>query len=185
MPAIGDLERIGCPNPHKPGIGTGTVACDHGNARVTPEPGVPENAASASPSSGPSSIGEPSLTTCPRETGTTSKRSGPLEPDTRVALEVHFSRLSNFDSQLRRVHPCTMPNQVSRNVSLTAELDAFIGQEVASGRFQNSSEVVRAALRLMADHEVHLMPRTPRPCAAREAQAQTSTEADNREVSAA
>lgn len=52
-----------------------------------------------------------------------------------------------------------MANQVSKNVSLTPELDAFIGAEVASGRYQNASEVVRAALRLMADHKVRLVPR--------------------------
>jgi antitoxin ParD1/3/4 len=52
-----------------------------------------------------------------------------------------------------------MASQISRNVSLTPELDAFISAEVASGRYQNASEVVRAALRLMADHEVRLVPR--------------------------
>ncbi len=56
-----------------------------------------------------------------------------------------------------------MANQVSRNVSLAAELDAFVGREVASGRFQNVGEVVRAALRLMADHHVRLVPRAPGP----------------------
>ena len=59
--------------------------------------------------------------------------------------------------------PSRMVNQVSRNVSLTAELEAFVGREVASGRFQNASEVVRAALRLMADHHVRLVPRAPPP----------------------
>ncbi len=59
-----------------------------------------------------------------------------------------------------------MSNQVSRNVSLTAELDAFVGQEVASGRFQNASEVIRAALRLMADHHVRLVRRVRRKPAA-------------------
>ncbi len=52
---------------------------------------------------------------------------------------------------------------MSKNVFLTPELDAYISTEVASGRFQNASEVVRAALRLMADYEVRLVPRqTPR-----------------------
>jgi putative addiction module CopG family antidote len=44
-------------------------------------------------------------------------------------------------------------NQVSKNVSLTQELDAFIGAQVASGRDQNASEVVRAAPRRIADAE--------------------------------
>ena len=42
-------------------------------------------------------------------------------------------------------------NQVSKNVSLTRELDAFIGAQVASRRDQNASMVVRATLRLLAD----------------------------------
>jgi antitoxin ParD1/3/4 len=37
----------------------------------------------------------------------------------------------------------------TRNVSLTAELNAFIRNQVASGQYQNASEVVRAALRLL------------------------------------
>ena len=41
----------------------------------------------------------------------------------------------------------------TRNVSLTPEIEAFITGRVASGRFQNASEVVRAALRLLEAHE--------------------------------
>jgi antitoxin ParD1/3/4 len=39
------------------------------------------------------------------------------------------------------------------NVSLTAELEKFIHSKVASGYFQNASEVVRSALRLMREKE--------------------------------
>jgi len=35
----------------------------------------------------------------------------------------------------------------TRNVNLTDELDEFIREKVGSGRFENASEVVRAALR--------------------------------------
>ena len=42
-----------------------------------------------------------------------------------------------------------MPSEQTRNVSLTAELNAFIRAQVASGHYQNASEVVRAALRLL------------------------------------
>ncbi|HYF56431.1 MAG TPA: type II toxin-antitoxin system ParD family antitoxin [Salinarimonas sp.] len=42
-----------------------------------------------------------------------------------------------------------MPSDQSRNVSLTAELNAFIRAQVASGQYQNASEVVRAGLRLL------------------------------------
>ena len=42
-----------------------------------------------------------------------------------------------------------MPTDQTRNVSLTAELNAFIRAQVASGRYQNASEVVRASLRVL------------------------------------
>ncbi|MGK7869935.1 type II toxin-antitoxin system ParD family antitoxin [Falsiroseomonas sp. E2-1-a20] len=41
----------------------------------------------------------------------------------------------------------------TRNVSLTPQLDAFIDARVATGRYRSSSEVVRAALRLLAEAE--------------------------------
>ena len=39
------------------------------------------------------------------------------------------------------------------NVSLTPEIRAFVADRIASGRFQSASEVVRAALRLLEEHE--------------------------------
>jgi antitoxin ParD1/3/4 len=42
-----------------------------------------------------------------------------------------------------------MPTDQTRNVSLTVELNAFIRTQVASGQYQNASEVVRAGLRLL------------------------------------
>ena len=44
-------------------------------------------------------------------------------------------------------------NVKTRNVSLTPEIEAFINDRVASGRFRSASEVVRAALRLLEDDE--------------------------------
>jgi antitoxin ParD1/3/4 len=44
-----------------------------------------------------------------------------------------------------------MPVRKTRNVSLTPELEAFIDNRVASGRYGNASEVVRAALRLLIE----------------------------------
>jgi antitoxin ParD1/3/4 len=46
-----------------------------------------------------------------------------------------------------------MPVRKTRNVSLTPELEAFIDNRVASGRYGNASEVVRAALRLLIEQE--------------------------------
>src|SRR3974390_3891045 len=39
------------------------------------------------------------------------------------------------------------------NVSLTPELEQFIQDKVASGRYTSASEVVREALRLLEEHE--------------------------------
>jgi antitoxin ParD1/3/4 len=43
-----------------------------------------------------------------------------------------------------------MPTQ---NVNLTDELARFVAAKVASGRYQNASEVVRAALRALEERE--------------------------------
>ena len=42
-----------------------------------------------------------------------------------------------------------MAVRTTRNVSLTPELDAFVGSQVGSGEYPTASEVVRAALRLL------------------------------------
>lgn len=39
------------------------------------------------------------------------------------------------------------------NVSLTPELEKFIADKVASGRYTSASEVVREALRLLEEHD--------------------------------
>jgi len=41
----------------------------------------------------------------------------------------------------------------TRNVNLTAELDRFVLERVESGRYENASEVVRAALRTLEREE--------------------------------
>lgn len=46
-----------------------------------------------------------------------------------------------------------MATRLSRNVSLTPELDAYIDTRVASGDFNNASELVRAAVRLLRKQE--------------------------------
>jgi putative addiction module CopG family antidote len=50
-------------------------------------------------------------------------------------------------------------NVKTRNVSLTPEIEAFINDRVASGRFRSASEVVRAALRLLEEDERRESPR--------------------------
>jgi len=39
------------------------------------------------------------------------------------------------------------------NVSLTPELETYIQDKVASGRYSSASEVMREALRLLQDHD--------------------------------
>ena len=41
----------------------------------------------------------------------------------------------------------------TRNVNLTEELDSFVLEKIASGRYENASEVVRAALRTLEREE--------------------------------
>ncbi len=41
----------------------------------------------------------------------------------------------------------------TRNVNLTEELDRFVAAKVASGRYENASEVVRASLRALEREE--------------------------------
>ena len=41
----------------------------------------------------------------------------------------------------------------TRNVNLTEELDRFVASKIDSGRFDNASEVVRAALRTLEREE--------------------------------
>ena len=41
----------------------------------------------------------------------------------------------------------------TRNINLTAELDRFVAKKVATGRFANASEVLRAGLRLLEEQE--------------------------------
>lgn len=60
-----------------------------------------------------------------------------------------------------------MANRISQNISLTAELSAFIASRVASGDYQSASEVVRAALRLLQREETSSLPEQHPPQAAR------------------
>ena len=60
-----------------------------------------------------------------------------------------------------------MPKRLNRSVSLTPELDRYLAARVASGAYNNVSEVVRAALRMLIAAEPADMPRTAAPRSAR------------------
>jgi antitoxin ParD1/3/4 len=49
--------------------------------------------------------------------------------------------------------PAGAPAMPTRNVNLTDELDHFVVAKVESGRYENASEVVRAALRSLEREE--------------------------------
>ncbi|MGO1591509.1 MAG: type II toxin-antitoxin system ParD family antitoxin [Ancrocorticia sp.] len=42
------------------------------------------------------------------------------------------------------------------SISLDDHLSGFLSREVSSGRYQSASEVVRAGLRLLEDHETQM-----------------------------
>jgi antitoxin ParD1/3/4 len=46
-----------------------------------------------------------------------------------------------------------MNRQICKNVSITPAMDRFITERASSGRYQNASEVVRAALRVLEPEE--------------------------------
>jgi antitoxin ParD1/3/4 len=51
-----------------------------------------------------------------------------------------------------------VPAKFVHSVSLTRELTAFIDQKIATGHYCSASEVVRAALRLLAEQERRMEP---------------------------
>jgi antitoxin ParD1/3/4 len=55
-----------------------------------------------------------------------------------------------------------MPNRKTMNVSLTPELERYVAERVASGRYRSASEVVRAALRLLEKEEREGLRHEPR-----------------------
>ena len=46
-----------------------------------------------------------------------------------------------------------MDSEELMNISLTPELERFIGGKVESGLYNNASEVIREGLRLLKDHD--------------------------------
>jgi antitoxin ParD1/3/4 len=61
-----------------------------------------------------------------------------------------FANRAVFGTDIRWKRRPAMP---TRNVNLTNELDRFVLTKVESGRYENASEVVRAALRTLEREE--------------------------------
>ncbi len=56
-----------------------------------------------------------------------------------------------------------MTTRKTMNVSLTPELQRYVAERIASGRYRTASEVVRAALRLLEKEEKEGLQHEPRP----------------------
>jgi antitoxin ParD1/3/4 len=65
-----------------------------------------------------------------------------------LAIFANHATIGPKSSPIRKNRP--MP---TRNVNLTDELDRFLLTKVKSGRYENASEVVRAALRILEREE--------------------------------
>jgi antitoxin ParD1/3/4 len=61
----------------------------------------------------------------------------------------HPKAVTQIDTQLTTVDNISMATRTSLNVSLTPELEKFVQDRVAGGRYQTASEVVREGLRLL------------------------------------
>jgi Arc/MetJ-type ribon-helix-helix transcriptional regulator len=57
---------------------------------------------------------------------------------------------------VRRTAGPVSDNQISKNVFLTLELDAFIRPRFALGHYRNADEMVRTAMCLLGDAEARL-----------------------------
>ena len=60
---------------------------------------------------------------------------------------------ANRDMMTLESRPSGKVAMPTRNVNLTEELDRFVLEKVESGRYENASEVVRAALRTLEREE--------------------------------
>lgn len=58
-----------------------------------------------------------------------------------------------FDSVRRTMGGGSMPSTPTRNFFLTPALNAYIRDQVASGHYGNTSEVVRATLHLLIERD--------------------------------
>ena len=76
---------------------------------------------------------------------------------TEVSIKV-AERVTNYASRPNIDNLCTLGHDCSQeddpmHISLTPRLEEFVKAKVASGFYNNSSEVIREALRFMETHE--------------------------------
>jgi antitoxin ParD1/3/4 len=65
-----------------------------------------------------------------------------------------LAKFANYSSMAFAYSPAERTSAMpTRNVNLTEELDRFVAKKVKTGRYENASEVVRAALRTLEREE--------------------------------
>jgi antitoxin ParD1/3/4 len=80
--------------------------------------------------------------------GLTEKRGASKQTDPfRAGIEEFRRAITRFDIL------CYFAYDEDMNVSLTPELDSFVQEKVQSGMYGSASEVLRAALRLLKEHD--------------------------------
>ncbi len=76
----------------------------------------------------------------------------------RSSMRLEGSRPENY--YLLVVRRITWENRMSTSVVLSPHFEAFVQQQLASGRFNNTSEVIRAGLRLLEEQQQQFATRT-------------------------
>jgi antitoxin ParD1/3/4 len=69
------------------------------------------------------------------------------------ALLADVAVITKDDKPCYPAYPGCRSRRLSMNVSLTPELEELVQERVRSGRYTSASEVVREALRLLADRD--------------------------------
>jgi antitoxin ParD1/3/4 len=67
--------------------------------------------------------------------------------------ELSLANLANRDKLLVLRNSPERRTMPTRNVNLTIELNRFVAKKIKTGRYENASEVVRAALRILEREE--------------------------------
>ena len=81
-----------------------------------------------------------------------------IEVGCRSSMRLERSHPENH--YLLVVRRITWENRMSTSVVLIPHFEAFVQQQLASGRFNNTSEVIRAGLRLLEEQQQQFATRT-------------------------
>jgi antitoxin ParD1/3/4 len=68
-------------------------------------------------------------------------------------MELSLAIIANCATIVAAINILERPSVPTRNVNLTSELNSFVAKKIKTGRYENASEVVRAALRTLEREE--------------------------------